>query len=363
MAIRRRLSAVSGKPSPSDTGSDASVIVDGYGPRGGRLPCTSGCLPRPTRSTVADRLARTSRRRMLVSAHVSKPQPVTSFFTGSSAPSARRAAGGAGAPSSRVHPHPHSKRPLHHGTGARNAMAQRPQLHSPPSHRPDAEGSARRHPASRALRVALRWPPATLDPGRRRAGGLVIGSVALFCPDRFRAPPAHPRPIVLGSRRSACTGPDAAVQPGVAFAMRRSGVRIPSAPPDRHRVPPAGTVPFYDQVTVRLSAEACSGDPTGSRKVARHRPARAPDPGRGAAPGQPEEGDALDRPWSLHLDALRRCPLHHQQRHRDLHEVPHTYRPQLRPAKPRPAGDEQDASPAARCERWPPSTRPPAGSR
>ncbi len=55
-------------------------------------------------------------------------------------------------------------------------------LHSPATHRPDRQRSARRHPASRALRVAARWPPATLDPGHRRARGLGIGSAALAWP-------------------------------------------------------------------------------------------------------------------------------------------------------------------------------------
>ena len=73
---------------------------------------------------------------------------------------ARRAAGGAGAPSSRTHPllgHRH---------------------HS--SLRPDLERFARRRPASRALSVATRWPPATLDPGpppSKRAGYRVGGSI------------------------------------------------------------------------------------------------------------------------------------------------------------------------------------------
>ncbi len=42
--------------------------------------------------------------------------------------------------------------------------------------RPDHRGSARRAPASRALRVATRWTPSTPDPGPRRATWLVIGS-------------------------------------------------------------------------------------------------------------------------------------------------------------------------------------------
>ena len=59
-----------------------------------------------------------------------------------------------------------------------------PSHHSPPSRRPDPQRSARRHPASRAHSVAPRWPPATLDPGHRRASSLVVGSVALPCPLR-----------------------------------------------------------------------------------------------------------------------------------------------------------------------------------
>ena len=48
---------------------------------------------------------------------------------------------------------------------------------------------ARRSPASRALRVAARWPSATLDPGHRRATGPGIGSVALPWPPSFACAP------------------------------------------------------------------------------------------------------------------------------------------------------------------------------
>jgi hypothetical protein len=63
-----------------------------------------------------------------------------------------------------------------------------PALSSPPSRRPAPQRSARRRPASRALRVATRWPPATPDTGHRRAHWPAIESVALPCPRR-----ANPR--------------------------------------------------------------------------------------------------------------------------------------------------------------------------
>ncbi len=64
----------------------------------------------------------------------------------------------------------------------RPASARASHVRSPPSRRPDGRGFARRSPAARALRVATRWPPATLAPGHRRATGLVIGSAALPWP-------------------------------------------------------------------------------------------------------------------------------------------------------------------------------------
>jgi len=113
---------------------------------------------------------------------------VTSFLTGSRAPPARgRAAGGAGAPSSRTptrckgtrkHARPGNE------TSAMDAIwptGQRPRRWSPSIRRPDPEGFARHRPASRARSVAARWPPATLDPGHRRTRRLAIGSVALLC--------------------------------------------------------------------------------------------------------------------------------------------------------------------------------------
>ncbi len=94
--------------------------------------------------------------------------------------------------------------------------------HSPPSRRPDRGGFARRRPTSRALRVATRWPPATLDPGHRRARGLAIGSVALPahrrcarprlspCPPARIAPTANP----TGARNLPAETPNPAPQPG-----------------------------------------------------------------------------------------------------------------------------------------------------
>ena len=127
---------------------------------------------------------------------------------------ARRAAGGAGAPSSRT-----------------RSRAGRPE---PPCRRPDRQRCARRRPASRALRVAKRWPAATLDPGRRRARGLAIESAARS----WASGPAHPARTPGPDHRAARAG-NARIQTGQdyvvftveAFAMRRSGVRVPSAPP------------------------------------------------------------------------------------------------------------------------------------
>ena len=93
---------------------------------------------------------------------------------------AKCAAGGAGAPSSHTHPL----------KGIRvTESPTRPRTICTPA------------PASRAQRVATRWPPATLDPGRRRASGLTMGRGSLLAsPDR--APPAHPR---VGLARNECT--------------------------------------------------------------------------------------------------------------------------------------------------------------
>ena len=71
---------------------------------------------------------------------------------------------------------------------------------SPSSRRPDRRRFARRHPESRALRVAMRWPPATLDTGHRRAEGLAIGSVALSWPATFAHPARTPEPVFMTSR-------------------------------------------------------------------------------------------------------------------------------------------------------------------
>ena len=132
--------------------------------------------------------------------------PVTSFCTGSSAPSARRrAAGGAGAPSSRTE-----------RLGHRAVDPTEDDVHASARH----QGQ-----------VAARWPPAPLDPGHCRANGAgyrVDGSLLADptthpprTPQRFSAAPSAP-----DARRSSSSG-----EAGNAFAMRRSGVRIPSAPP------------------------------------------------------------------------------------------------------------------------------------
>jgi hypothetical protein len=121
------------------------------------------------------------------------PESVTTFFTGSSAPPARRAGPALRAararrprtPARRRRGTDRRRRSSRPGTSAfeHTAMTRHgPQLHAPPSRRPDSEGCARRRPASRAQGVASRWPPATLDPDHRRASGLAVGSVALPCP-------------------------------------------------------------------------------------------------------------------------------------------------------------------------------------
>jgi hypothetical protein len=132
---------------------------------------------------------------------------------------------------------PHS---VHLPTDAGSLLRAPPgRLHSLPSRRPDRPGCARRCPTSSALRVAPPWPPATLDLGHRRAVGRLSGrwfssgqaelAHPLRTPDRWRASPGAP---CSRCRHSHFTG-------GKAFAMRRSGVRIPSAPPpdaaDLHR--------------------------------------------------------------------------------------------------------------------------------
>ena len=77
--------------------------------------------------------------------------------------------------------------------------------------------------------------PVTLDPGRRRASGLAIGSVALSC----RSSAAHPlRPPHMA--RMASIAPDfrwacAAGEAGHALVMRRSSVRVRQAAPSCRR--------------------------------------------------------------------------------------------------------------------------------
>ena len=155
---------------------------------------------------------------------------VTTFFTGSSAPPARgRTAGGAGAPSSRTHL-TRQDVPTN-GQGRRGGGAMGGARRRPPSRRPASRGSARRAPASRALRVATRWPPATLDPEARRAGGLAIGSAPLIWPGQNAHPRRTPDPWRSAFDATWRSGPDVTEHVGEAFAMRRSGVRIPSAPP------------------------------------------------------------------------------------------------------------------------------------
>jgi hypothetical protein len=119
--------------------------------------------------------------------------PSRQRLTGSSAPSAR--AGGAPRCGRRwravlAHPTPSTVRAwqgarLRSGDerpSDRFSAGYRLRRDSPPSRRNDRRGFARRRPAARALRVARRWPPATLAPGHRRARGLTIGSVALLWP-------------------------------------------------------------------------------------------------------------------------------------------------------------------------------------
>jgi hypothetical protein len=134
---------------------------------------------------------------------------------------------------------------------------------SPSSRRPDRRRFARRHPESRALRVAMRWPPATLDTGHRRAEGLAIGSVALSWPATFAHPARTPEPVFMTSRaREARVQkvPKNLTWAGEAFAMRRSGVRIPSAPPNplvrgRARILKEGNDMASQQLVSRNSAQ------------------------------------------------------------------------------------------------------------
>jgi hypothetical protein len=91
----------------------------------------------------------------------------------------------------------------------RSSMTPRhgPLHHPPPSLRPGGRQFARRHPEPRALRVATRWPPATLDTGHRRAGGLAIGSAALPWPAMAAHPTRTPEPAF-----ATCSAPESRVQ-------------------------------------------------------------------------------------------------------------------------------------------------------
>ena len=145
-------------------------------------------------------------------------ESVTTFFTGSSAPSARCcAAGGAGAPSSRIR-YSWPKPPTRCMTMCTAA--------------PGVKG--------RSLRDGL-WPPLTPDAAEQECwlsgrwlSLAYLGRVPHVCP-RCQADCNSRTPgIAALARFTACP----------AFATRRSGVRIPSAPPSRDPVSPVGTPPW-----------------------------------------------------------------------------------------------------------------------
>jgi hypothetical protein len=90
----------------------------------------------------------------------------------------------------------------------------------------------------------MRWPPAPLTPDTAEQGGRLSGrwlSPGRQEPRTPRAPPNLRTGHEVHRMHASGRGPDNDTEPGEAFAMRRSGVRIPSAPPcdvSRHRHSP-----------------------------------------------------------------------------------------------------------------------------
>jgi hypothetical protein len=232
---------------------------------------------------------------------------VTTFLTGSSAPPARRALprftprgpalrAGASRPSSRVPPATRSgheervprppKRPGHpqlqhrhrhvtvrHSTDLRAADPTLEDLHA----------AARRQWRCASLRDGL-WPPLTPDTDEQE--GWLSGRWLSHGHDRERVAPraarrvphVFPRPGIQRNRGTRRRRSGSTPKCGEAFAMRRSGVRIPSAPPNRNPAPPAGTSQRrrgFVVVTPHSSALAHPPAPTGALR--RSKPARLAD--------------------------------------------------------------------------------------
>jgi hypothetical protein len=156
--------------------------------------------------------------------------PVTNYFAGSSAAfgaSALRAALRAVL----------ARSPSGHKKGVRGRWGHGCQQVAPTRHGDSAPLTT--EPPTRSLRIcapatgvkgaARRYAMAyaTLDTGHRRATGLAIGSVALTWPTSDRAPRAHSRPFGSVIRCNGLTRAGPWQTTGVAFALRKNGVRIP----------------------------------------------------------------------------------------------------------------------------------------
>ena len=69
----------------------------------------------------------------------------------------------------------------------------------------------------------------------------MTATVHAASPSRPACSPVFPRPGIERNRGTRCRRGGGTPRRGGAFAMRRSGVRLPSAPPDGNPVPPADT--------------------------------------------------------------------------------------------------------------------------
>ena len=105
--------------------------------------------------------------------------------------------------------------------------------------------TTRRQGRCTSRRVGLR-PPLTRAPTSKWAGYRVGGSpmaVAVNAASRStrHVPHVFPRPGIERNRGTLRRRGGGTPKRGEAFAMRRSGVRLPTAPPDGNPVPPADT--------------------------------------------------------------------------------------------------------------------------